>query len=260
MGLPNNRKLNHLMKSLPEGVVASSAWLNTQGVSRQLVQKYVISGWLNKLTHGSYALPGSPVSWEGVLLGLSKLDQIHLHVGGISALRRSGDVHYLELGGEEKVQVWCAKKVPTRALQISLQPSLTFHSIKLFHESEADTGLVTMKSGIRDWSLKVSTPERAILEFLNEVGDSKSDFNYASEMVEGLTLARPAMVQKLLEGCTRVKVKRLFLFLAHHHHGRNWFKRLDVEKIDIGSGKRQIVKGGRFDKRFLITVPESFVE
>jgi len=259
MSLPNNKKLNQLMKSLPEGVVASTAWLSTQGVSRQLVQKYVVGGWLQKLTHGSFALPGSPVSWEGVLLGLSELDRMQLHVGGISALRRSGDVHYLALGGEEKVQVWCERKVPSRVMQIPLQPSLTFCAMKLFHESAADTGLVTMKSGIRDWSLKISTPERAILEFLHEVGDTMSDFIYASEMVEGLTLARPAMIQKLLEGCTRVKVKRLFLFLAHHHHERNWFKRLNVDRIDIGSGKRQIVKGGSLDRRFLITVPKSFV-
>lgn len=258
MGLPNDGKLNQLMKSLPEGVVASSAWLKTQGISRQLVQKYARSNWLEKLVRGSYALPGNPVSWQGVLLGLSKLDHVPLHVGAISALSRSGDVHYLELGGESEVEVWSLEKIPAWVMQVSLQPSLRFNRGKLFRESLGETGLTTMKAGIRDWELKVSTPERAILEFLSGVGDSAAEFDYASEMVEGLTLARPAMVQKLLEACTSVKVKRLFLFLATYHNHR-WLKKIDLEKVDRGSGKRQIVKGGRMDRAFNITVPEKFI-
>jgi len=258
MDLPKGRKLNQLMKSLPEGVAAPSSWLNTQGISRQLSQKYVGSGWLNKLAHGCYVLPGSPVTWEGVLLGLSRLGGLRLHVGGLSALSRSGDMHYLEVGGESEIQVWSQKKVPGWVAEVGLQPSLRFHYRKLFRESLADTGLTSKKTGIRDWELKRSTPERAILEWLSELGDSEEDFNYASEMVEGLALARPALVQQLLEGCTSVRVKRLFLFLANHHQLR-WLKKLDMEKVDTGKGKRQMVKGGRYDSEFMITVPESFV-
>jgi hypothetical protein len=41
-----NRLLNHLLKELPEGVVVPSAWLSEQGISPQLVCKYVAGGWL----------------------------------------------------------------------------------------------------------------------------------------------------------------------------------------------------------------------
>lgn len=32
---------------------------------------------------------------------------------------------------------------------------------------------------------------------------------------------------------------------------------LDLSKIDLGSGKRQIIKGGALDQKYLITVPKN---
>lgn len=259
MGLHKDRKLNQLMKLLPEGVAASSAWLRSEGISRQLAQKYRENGWLDKLAHGCYALPGSQVTWEGVLLGLSRLGGVKLHVGGISALSRSADTHYLELGGESKIEVWSQKKVPGWVMEVRLKSvSFDFKYGKLFSASIDETGLVELKTGVRDWTLKMSSSERAILEFLSGVGNSREEFQYASEMVEGLTLARPAIVQQLLEACNSVKVKRLFLFLATYHRLR-WLKKIDLTKVDTGSGKRQIVRGGKLDRQFQITVPESFI-
>ena len=40
--------------------------------------------------------------------------------------------------------------------------------------------------------------------------------------------------------------------------GHAWYERIDFSRIDLGKGKRQISPGGRLDKAFLITVPESF--
>jgi len=257
MGLPKDKKLNQLMKTLPEGVAASSAWLKAQGISRQLVQKYVDGGWLIRLAHGCYILPGSPATWEGVLLGLSKLGGVALHVGGLSALRRSGDVHYLEVGGEQEVEVWMPCKPPKWAAEVELQPSLNYHHKKLFLDSLDEVGMSLLKTGVRDWTLQISTPERAMLEMISKLDDSEEDFLYASEMVEGLTLARPALMQQLLEGCTSIKVKRLFLFLADFHRLR-WSRGLKWKEINLGKGKRQIVKGGQFDQTFQITVPSKF--
>jgi hypothetical protein len=37
-----------------------------------------------------------------------------------------------------------------------------------------------------------------------------------------------------------------------------WFEKLDRSAIDVGKGKRLIVRGGRYDREFRITVPERF--
>jgi len=63
-------------------------------------------------------------------------------------------------------------------------------------------------------------------------------------------------LQTLLVDCRSVKVKRLFFFFADRHR-HAWLKRLDRSVIDLGSGKRMLVKGGRFDAEHLITVPET---
>jgi hypothetical protein len=58
----------------------------------------------------------------------------------------------------------------------------------------------------------------------------------------------------LLEKCTSVKVKRLFLHLAELHR-HPWVRQLDPTKVDLGSGKRALVPGGKLDPKYLITVP-----
>jgi hypothetical protein len=62
------------------------------------------------------------------------------------------------------------------------------------------------------------------------------------------------MLQELLVQCRSVKVKRLFMYLAEEcNHA--WVKKLDVSKVNFGKGKRMMVRGGRFDSKYNITVP-----
>jgi hypothetical protein len=75
------------------------------------------------------------------------------------------------------------------------------------------------------------------------------------ELMEGLNNLRPNLVQNLLEGCTSVKVKRLFLYLAEKAN-HSWVKYLNMDKIDLGSGKRSIVKNGTYNSKYRISVPK----
>ena len=36
-----------------------------------------------------------------------------------------------------------------------------------------------------------------------------------------------------------------------------WVPKVDLSKIDFGKGKRMLVKGGRFDHKYKITVPNT---
>jgi hypothetical protein len=75
--------------------------------------------------------------------------------------------------------------------------------------------------------------------------------------MEGFTTLRPKLVSELLECCNSIKVKRLFLFLAEHYN-HTWVR--SISKVDLGSGKRLVVKNGCFDRKYGITVPKSFCE
>ena len=101
----------------------------------------------------------------------------------------------------------------------------------------------------------LSTPERAILEMLDEV-PQKETFHQADMLMDGLVGLSPQRMTLLLQECRSVKVKRLFLWFADRHK-HAWFERLDRKSIDLGSGKRMLIRGGRLDPTYLITVPRN---
>ena len=101
----------------------------------------------------------------------------------------------------------------------------------------------------------MSAPERAILELLDEVPKSET-FHQADVLMEGLRSLSPKRLQGLLEDCRNVKVKRLFFWFAERHN-HAWLQKLDRAKIDLGKGKRMLVRGGKLDPKYNITVPEN---
>ncbi|HEU0187734.1 MAG TPA: type IV toxin-antitoxin system AbiEi family antitoxin domain-containing protein [Gallionellaceae bacterium] len=263
MGLVKSEKtrslLSRLQQTLPEGVAVPSARLLAQGISPQLVRKYVESGWLVPLARGVYARPPSSVGWQGVVLGMQRLAQLPVHVGGLSALNLQNLSHYLPLGGETAIHLWSDAgpvRVPAWVKGITLSQELVLHGGELFEPGQEREGLVSSTTQVRDWTLIVSAPERAMMEVLSLVDETPGSFIHAAELFEGLPALRPALVQRLLVGCRNIKVKRLFMFLATRQ-GEPWSRKLDDTLIGLGSGKRVVTRGGRLDPRFLITVPES---
>ncbi len=77
--------------------------------------------------------------------------------------------------------------------------------------------------------------------------------------MEGLATLRPDLAQRLLEQCRSVKAKRLFLYLAEQSN-HSWFDKLEKAGINLGKGKRVVVKGGRLDTKYNITVPRSVLK
>ncbi|MBP2167963.1 hypothetical protein J2125_001155 [Erwinia toletana] len=77
-----------------------------------------------------------------------------------------------------------------------------------------------------------SCPEKAILEALAEVPKTIS-FEHADELMQSLHNLSPRTLDVVLKACNRVKVKRLFLWLAERQN-HAWFKRLIPEAYDLG--------------------------
>ncbi len=79
------------------------------------------------------------------------------------------------------------------------------------------------------------------------------------ELIEGLNNLRPQQVQVLLEACTSVKVKRLFLFLSEKAN-HSWFEYLDISKLDLSAGKRSIVTNGVLNTKYQTTVSKELAQ
>lgn len=270
-------KLNQLQRELPEGLVVDSTWLKARGYSAQLCRKYVINGWLERVAHGVYRKPGGKLLWEHVVISLQTLLMKPLLVGGGTALSLHGFTHYLRRE-EKEVHLYGPEEAPTWLNKLPLPVTFVSHnSGALFCNEPVNFGLSSlgwnlnngspvnvvnydgssfkiMTWGQWDWPLTLSTPERAILEMLDGLPAHES-FDQADKIMEGLTTLSPRKLQKLLVDCKSIKVKRLFFFFADRHN-HPWRKHLDKDAINLGTGKRMLVPGGRLDPTYLITVPE----
>ena len=81
-----------------------------------------------------------------------------------------------------------------------------------------------------------------------------ADFMVADKIYEAATNFRPELMYKLLFACSQVKAKRLFLWFSDRH-AHDWRQALKIDGINLGKGKRMLVKGGAFDPTYQITIP-----
>lgn len=246
----NRSKLNQRLLSAPTGAVLTLAWLKANGISGKLANYYAKSGWLHPVGEGAFTLTAATPDWQGAVFGLQQKTP-SLHPGGRTALELAGLAHFLPLGENYPVHLFSPPRhrLPEWFKRLPWFSRVTHVQTNFL---PPDVGLREHSTG--NFTLRISDPERAILEFLFPLPNDPSAYEHASLLFEGLGTLRAALVQQLLESCTSVKVKRLFLHLAEKH-GHPWFQQLDQTKISLGSGKRVLVPGGRLDPKYLITVP-----
>ena len=244
-------KINQILQVWPERTVITTEWLREKGVSRQLADSYKKSGWLESFGMGAYKRPHERITWAGALYALQELGGYSIHVGGKSALEFIGLAHFIRLGKYEKILLWKkpSEKLPRWFSKRKWKSDVIIRSANLFGNENKLT-----KMEIDGVKIYTSSPEQAILEYLYDL-PKREGWDEANYLMEGLMTLRPNVVQMLLADCNSIKVKRLFLYLAEKYD-HNWLKRLDVSEIDLGKGKRQIIKGGKLDKKYQITVPD----
>jgi len=273
-------KLNWLIQNTSPGSLVLQAWLTMNDISPQLAQKYVKSSWLHKLRSGVYFRPGKKPQWHNAVDCLAKQLEFPVHLAGLTSLTYQGKSHYLQL--HEK-SIWLEvppktiipqwfKSFPEYSAKLPLAPPnenehlestldtqvenpqwLFVTSNKLLKDEQSD--LIAVE--VNNTQLKASRPELAAFELLNAVPANIS-FEHAAEVFQGLINLSPRKVQSLLNRSQTIKTNRLFLFLANYYQ-HPWVSRIDETQINLGSGKRQVVTGGKLDHNYHITVPESFL-
>lgn len=255
MGRQKGSKLNQLLREWPAGTVAVYPWLESQGIDRKLAQKYQKNRWLDVIGPGAFSRLGDQVDWRGGLYAIQNQLDLSVHAGGKTALQLQGFAHYLPLGAGGRITLFgsTSEKLPAWFARRKWGVKIFYTTPNLFSSKDHDLGLTKLDAGA--FQVKVSAPERAIMEVLYLVPQNES-FDESSKLMEGLTTLRPALVQSLLEKCSSIKVKRLFMFMAGELN-HPWVKKLRLSRIDFGEGKRVIVEGGRFDPKYKITVPRA---
>ena len=269
MAKHSDSKLNRLQQ-LPERLLVDAAWLERHGYSSSLRSQYVSAGWLHHVAPRVYRRSNEPLQWQQVVTSLQAFLDCPLTVGGRTALQEQGYAHYLSATTLE-VHLYGPTRPPTWLDTLPLDVKFLWHnSLRLFpgdrsfeptenefppvDDNPMIPGGFLLQAGGMSWPLRLSSPERAFLELLDELPDRES-FHQVDMLMGGLANLSPRRLQPLLEDCRSVKVKRLFFYFADRHR-HAWLAKLDKNAVDLGAGKRSLVPGGRLDPHYNITVPK----
>lgn len=262
-----NRWLNQVPESLSkkvlEGLVVNRRWLQEKEIARPDVDYYLRSGALKPVARGFYRRPGPPLPWQSITYSLQQMG-FNCHVGGHTALDDQGYGHFLPLSGSRQVALYSADTLPqwlSTWHQDQPLPSnrfqFTLHKLRWLKHVQSDF-LGVHSFGHWDWQMKYATAELALLELLVAL-ESETNFQQLDRVFESLTSLRPKRVQHLLEVCPSIKARRLFGWFAERHD-HAWFSKIDWKQINLGAGKRSVVRGGRYNSRWKITVPRNLEE
>lgn len=266
-------KLKQLLQEVPPGFLVDAGWMARRAISRQSVSGYIKQGWLEPVLTGLYRRPFAPdtsqeaiTGWKIPLLSALWLMRHRFHVGGASALSLQGHTHYLSLGGRFGLYLY-GSDIPAWLSRLPADARVITRSANLFGEENlgvdntdfslsGDSNAEQAQSPWR-WPIAMSSPERAIIEMLNELPKGES-FHTVDMTFEGLANLRPRLLTTLLSTCRSVKTKRLFfVFAAKHDHA--WRKHIDMSAIDLGRGDRALTKAGRLHPVYRITVPSDLM-
>ena len=274
-------RLKPFLERVPPGFLVDAAWLKRFGIDPKSIHDYAERGWLERVVRGVYRRPlphtdqaGRPLvrpetDWQLSLLSIQWIMEHDVHLGGLSALGFHGLAHYLPLGGGERIYLY--GEVPSWLARLPGKAQFVVRSRVLFgedltgvenaeHQFESEPGAGAEHGPTVSpwrWPLKVSSPERAILEALDEL-PAHATFDNLDMIFQGLTNLRPKRLMALLRACRSIKVKRLFFVFADRH-AHAWVKHLDKSAIDFGSGPRALVKGGKLHPVYRIYVPEALL-
>ena len=260
-------KLKPLLRDLPAGYLVDAAWLVARDIDRKSIFNYVRQGWLEKVVRGVYRRPNTDLfsadsanDWQRTVLSIQHLMNWSCHVGGQTALDLSGFEHYVRFQNARSVYIYgptptWLKRLPTSAL-FELRTNSLFRTQKLGLSGLSEQNVSTSTVEPKPRTLVQSKPERAMLEWLNELPD-KTTFHSVDMVFEGLSTLRPKLLADLLNDCRSIKVKRLFFVFADRHN-HAWRKRVPPDDFDLGSGPRALVEGGKMHPHYRIFVPREF--
>jgi len=249
-----------LYEIMPEGLITTHKWLIENNLTRHAIDNLVKSNQLESISKGVYVRNSSKITWQSVVFSLQSILKTDLVVGGITALEMQGLSHYLSLSENKIVHLYGNEVLPQWLENLDLNVKFVRHTTNsLFVAKIEENKQLHPFTSEKDWDndkrkLIISSPERAYLEVLLDV-PQKTTFEHADQLMQGLTTLSPRNLQKVLECCQNVKVKRLFFWFADRQN-YVWLSKINRESITLGSGNRMLIKGGKLDTKYKITVPE----
>jgi hypothetical protein len=197
-----------LLAEIPKDAPVDLGWLKERGVRESYASQLARAGYLHRLGAGVYCLPGVQLAMDASL-GWIQARFPAMHVASKNALMWRGIRH--NVGIAEKLVLWSESqfRVP---LWFSERFPCRNHAVSIFDATVEPSYGISAALG-KPNNLRVSEPERALLELFSEVGTFVS-YEEARNLTENARNLRLNVLECLLSHCTRIKVVRLAHALA----------------------------------------------
>lgn len=210
--------------------------MSEHGLTTKHASRLAKEGWLQHLGHGAYALAGDTLDRDACIAWLVP-NVSGLHVAGKTALSWRGIRHNLAF--RESLTLWGNKPAKLPPWFATRFPA-HYQATHLFDAGmPPELGIAPLPAGRPD--LPVSTPERALLELLSDVG-KRQTLEEAKHLVEGARSLRLPVLEALFSHLNRIKVVRLACAVADELN-LPWISIAQQHSERLGGGKRWVSKG-----------------
>ena len=255
--------LKWLLEAVPEGFLVDAGWMSDNGFGRECIRDFLDNGWLEPLARDVYRRPSigsrsGVVGWTTCLLSLSHVMGRNVHIGGTTALAMFAfaDQKYLDHNARKLLY---GEDFPAWLVHLSLDISFETRTNNLFSDPVLGIEVARREQWLPwDWAIRISTPERAILEALDEL-PCNEEFHNLDGMFRRLVLLRAKLMAELLRACRKPELKRLF-FVFGDRYDHAWNEDIDPADFDLGTGDLVFLQDGKMHPRYGITVPPPFAQ
>ena len=230
-----------------------------EGFTRPDIDYYLRSGSLQAVARGIYRRPGDPLSWQAVVYALNGLGY-RLHVGGATAIKERGFAHFVAVENCETIDLYSWQHLPLWLETWHQRQVLPVQKFRfVLHKQSWLDGLsqsvfFTRSFGTLGNEISYASAELALLEILLEA-KNVADLVTIDRWLESMSSLSPSRLNELLLLCSSIKAKRLFGWFAERH-GHAWANKISWVNVYLGKGKRSLIKGGCFNSKWKITVPQ----
>lgn len=246
-------KINQILAQWTPRDVHTLRWFKHFEVEQRLAFQYAQSGTLRKIGEGVFVRPNDELYWPAAVRAMQEELGLNLHVSGLTALSLQGLSHQVLAGGVIELTTYSRATLPAWVRKNDWGVAFRLKQSRMFK-----TPLSFIGQDMKDLVIRVSPRELAFLEYI-VVSDLTYSFSSLEDQLVSLRTMQSTVLQKLLEECSSVKVKRVFLYLSRELE-MPYYKKLDLTRMNLGSGKRVVVEGGQLDPDFQITVPRKTEE
>lgn len=253
--------LKWLLEAVPEGFLVDADWMSDNGFGRGLLRDFLGRGWLERLDRDVYIRPSEGsrsgvVGWKTCLLSLSHVMGRNVHIGGTTALAMFAFADQKYLDPKVGMLTYC-DEFPSWLESLQLDIPFVTRANNLFHDPVLGVRNLLMKQWLPwGWTVRMSTPERAILEALDEFPDNLK-FLHLDAMFRRLAVLSSELMVELLRDCRKNEVKRLF-FVFSDRHDHAWRYAIDRADFDLGTDDLGCLQDGKLHPRQGISVPSPF--